>query len=291
MFDVEKFIGAVEKRPAIYNCKLKEYSNRDIKRKYWDEIGKEMYEKWDRYSAVEKNELGKLMLTKWKSIRDHFKKELRANRASKNGDPATKKKKYIYYDNLLFLIPLLDDNHQATTNFTFANESSDCLDVLDEQVTETIASSSTEFLTNEAACSTPTTSAPSFPFPEPPRRKRMDGKKKASLEEENSEAIQRLTKILSESVAIQKEEMNDESGNKAFLLSLLPFMNKISDEEILSVRIRLIDVVREGLKKSKYDQHSSFTANIQEPLSGSTAISATANDDTSESSICSFLDL
>ncbi|XP_067121320.1 uncharacterized protein [Centruroides vittatus] len=78
MFDVEKFIGAVEKRPAIYNCKLKEYSNRDIKRKYWDEIGKEMYEKWDRYSAVEKNELGDLLKRKWKNIRDSYARYLRS---------------------------------------------------------------------------------------------------------------------------------------------------------------------------------------------------------------------
>jgi len=37
-FDTEKFILEIEKRPEIWNSACSEYSNRDVKKKRWEEL-------------------------------------------------------------------------------------------------------------------------------------------------------------------------------------------------------------------------------------------------------------
>lgn len=46
MFDTELFISEVEKRPALYDARDKEYSDRELKYKLWDEIAAVMYKNW-----------------------------------------------------------------------------------------------------------------------------------------------------------------------------------------------------------------------------------------------------
>jgi len=58
MFDVEKLICEVEKRPPLYNITLKDYSNRELKAKCWTEICAEMYPDWNLMANEVKNEKG-----------------------------------------------------------------------------------------------------------------------------------------------------------------------------------------------------------------------------------------
>lgn len=58
MFDTEKFIGEIRKRPAIYDVRSKIYSNRVAKLKYWHEVGAEMYEGWDTLDMMERRAIG-----------------------------------------------------------------------------------------------------------------------------------------------------------------------------------------------------------------------------------------
>lgn len=63
MFDTQKFICEVENLPPLYDTQCKEYSNREIKAKYWAEIGESMYEDWVSISIVTKNKRGKIFFT------------------------------------------------------------------------------------------------------------------------------------------------------------------------------------------------------------------------------------
>jgi hypothetical protein len=58
VFDVEKLICEVEKRPPLYNVTLKGYSNRELKAKRWTEICAEMYPDWNEIAKEVKNEKG-----------------------------------------------------------------------------------------------------------------------------------------------------------------------------------------------------------------------------------------
>ncbi|XP_050306920.1 uncharacterized protein LOC126743744 [Anthonomus grandis grandis] len=44
MFDIEMFICEIKKRSGIYDMKSKDYSNRDVKAKMWEEVAMVMYE-------------------------------------------------------------------------------------------------------------------------------------------------------------------------------------------------------------------------------------------------------
>lgn len=56
-FDTEQFIMEVESRPALWDLYDEEYSNRDLKRKNWEELVTIFLKK--ESSVAEKNEFGK----------------------------------------------------------------------------------------------------------------------------------------------------------------------------------------------------------------------------------------
>jgi hypothetical protein len=59
--DIEKLILGVERRPPLYNTKLKEYSNRNMKDKLWYEVYKSIVTNWSELPAEQKSEKGKLI--------------------------------------------------------------------------------------------------------------------------------------------------------------------------------------------------------------------------------------
>lgn len=56
-FDTEKFIREIESRKAIWDISSEEYSDRDVKKRRWQEITNIMCE--DNLTENEKNEFGK----------------------------------------------------------------------------------------------------------------------------------------------------------------------------------------------------------------------------------------
>jgi hypothetical protein len=58
--DIEKLIWEVERRPPLYNKKLKEYSDRNLKDKLWYEVCKSLVTNWSEFPAEQK--LEKVML-------------------------------------------------------------------------------------------------------------------------------------------------------------------------------------------------------------------------------------
>lgn len=59
MFDTEKFICAVEQRPCLYDVSCKEYSNKQLKAKSWNDVCEEMVEDWKELTNEEKDSKGK----------------------------------------------------------------------------------------------------------------------------------------------------------------------------------------------------------------------------------------
>jgi hypothetical protein len=56
-FDTEKFIREIESRKAIWDITSEEYSDRDLKKRRWEEITNKMCS--ENLSENEKNEFGK----------------------------------------------------------------------------------------------------------------------------------------------------------------------------------------------------------------------------------------
>lgn len=71
MFDTERFISEIEKRPAIYNTNCDEYNDRTAKLAAWDEVCQVMIRNWPTLSDEErivegKKEEGKMRMKKKK---------------------------------------------------------------------------------------------------------------------------------------------------------------------------------------------------------------------------------
>jgi hypothetical protein len=60
---------------------------------------------------------GNEIQNKWRNIRDNFRRELQLQKKGASGQGARKRRKYIYFDRLLFLLPTLQDR-ETTGNVT-----------------------------------------------------------------------------------------------------------------------------------------------------------------------------
>jgi hypothetical protein len=59
--DIEKLIWEVESRPLLYNKKLKEYSDRNLKDKSWQEMCESVITNWSELPTEQKSEKGMLI--------------------------------------------------------------------------------------------------------------------------------------------------------------------------------------------------------------------------------------
>ncbi|XP_050357706.1 uncharacterized protein LOC126778260 [Nymphalis io] len=98
-FDTEKFIIEIQNRPAIWNTKSTEYSERNLRQKAWEELV-QIY--GTDLPQDKKKQLGLDLQKRWRNIRDAFVKAHKA-KESKSGSAAKKKVPYVFYDNLLFI--------------------------------------------------------------------------------------------------------------------------------------------------------------------------------------------
>lgn len=61
--DIEMFISEIEKRSAIYNTKLKEYSDKNLKKKLWIELCEKFVENWNDLTTSDKEEKSKFFFS------------------------------------------------------------------------------------------------------------------------------------------------------------------------------------------------------------------------------------
>ncbi|XP_067000661.2 uncharacterized protein [Anabrus simplex] len=235
MFDTEVLIRAVQKRPVIYDTKCQDYSDKQTRVTAWIEICRELYHDWDGISNEARNKRGRDIQTRWKSLRDNFIRELKIQRKISSGQPVPKRRKYIYFDQLLFLKPSFDYRRNARyrrnlpeSSFPLDNTISEAGDV---QV--------------EAASSSATV---------------VDKSEHMNCTRTHQTNEDMLIDMLTTSVLqSEQREADDEMANKHFLLSLLPLMRKLNDEANVAARIQLLDVLRRAL----VNQHLTTLSNTE----------------------------
>lgn len=57
--DIELFIEAIKLHPALYDKKVKEYADKNLKKKLWCELCTQFVEKWNKLCDKEKKEKSK----------------------------------------------------------------------------------------------------------------------------------------------------------------------------------------------------------------------------------------
>ncbi|KAJ8720506.1 hypothetical protein PYW08_005971 [Mythimna loreyi] len=117
-FDTELFILEIKERPAIWDSNCADYSDRNNKLKCWEEVI-DIYAKEDD-TEEDKQELGKVLMKKWRNIRDNFVKASKNLKNMKSSSGGKHKSPYKYYNTLLFL----KDSIRNDTDSDISNDSS-----------------------------------------------------------------------------------------------------------------------------------------------------------------------
>ncbi|XP_046971857.1 uncharacterized protein LOC124538732 [Vanessa cardui] len=194
-------IREVQKWPVLYVKDNPERANLHFKYKIWNEIAKALFTDWDSYSESEKECKVSDLTKKWRNLRDTFKRQLATEKKIREGYNI-KKKTYVYFKHMLFLLP-----HVSYSE----NEASD--PVLEPKLNEYF-------------------------------NKRE--KRKASLKDK--ERIKRRKIVTATpSPSVQQEEIDED---RHFLMSLVPSFKKMSDDEKLSAKVRILKVIKDIRKKS-----------------------------------------
>ncbi|KAL1497328.1 hypothetical protein ABEB36_008310 [Hypothenemus hampei] len=106
--NTEKLISEIKKRPGLYNKKVKEYSDKDVRERLWNEVCRAIIPDWFELSDGEQDRTVIDVQRRWKNVRDCFMKEIRYQKSFKDGNTKKKKRrKYLFYDHLSFLLPTL----------------------------------------------------------------------------------------------------------------------------------------------------------------------------------------
>ncbi|BES97652.1 Alcohol dehydrogenase transcription factor Myb/SANT-like [Nesidiocoris tenuis] len=249
MFDTEKFIGEIRKRPAIYDVRSKIYSNRVAKLKYWHEVGAEMYEGWDTLDMMERRAIVKELQIKWKSIRDHFMRQLKQNM---NGE-GPRKKKYVHFDQLQFLTTNLGAKRPRHSHKQpkreIVEEESEYIELTPElpqcerHFSSILEASSPYVDTSDFTDSREVPSA-SLPLDLTYHHQGTDDLYNQHREYQHSEQSSTSTLPYQQiDLSHHKEFVGDRMGNKLFLLSLLPIMERLTYHANIRARLQLMDVL------------------------------------------------
>ncbi|XP_075694879.1 uncharacterized protein LOC142661384 [Rhinoderma darwinii] len=102
---VEKLIILVQHKPCLWNKRLEEYADRNLKDLAWQEVCSEVHPEWEKATNVQKKRMVEYVKTRWNTCRDQFKREL--NDKGKSGDGRQKKRPYLYTKQLSFLLDVM----------------------------------------------------------------------------------------------------------------------------------------------------------------------------------------
>ncbi|GAB6020127.1 hypothetical protein CHUAL_002856 [Chamberlinius hualienensis] len=126
--DIDKLIEEVEKRPALYNKNSKDFNDVKLRKKLWEDVGEAVVCGWSELSGHEREKLGLTLHKRWTSLRSCFRREI--NVQKKLGQNVRKRRKYIYYEQLLFLLPTME-NESTETDY---DDNDEINKVVEEQV-------------------------------------------------------------------------------------------------------------------------------------------------------------
>jgi hypothetical protein len=198
-------------------------------------------------------------MKKWNAIRDNFLRCHRQITQTETGKSVNNKKLYMFYHQLQFLLPHVKGNTSPSSNITAPagtqNDAEGSQDTLDQTANST-AEDSQIFVD---ATASPTTGINVALSPSKRKRKNLHkhGSKRAANEQSIASSAKELTSILTESLAIQKEQAYQEKerqadvyGHQAFLMLFIPALNSMPLHVAMEARLKITEVVNASLQRS-----------------------------------------
>ncbi|XP_044152207.1 transcription factor Adf-1-like [Bufo gargarizans] len=221
--DTDLLISEVKKRPAVYDQQEDTYSDRSKKQQCWDEICAILVPGWEESSQLEKSCKAKEIQTRWRSLKDCFRRELHLQKKeARNGSSPSKRKRYMFYDQLTFLeSTLMRRSTSGKTSDTQESPKSEGSDSeppqspLPERVSQ---------------------------IPEPPRTKRSKSGGSGFGDFESQ--------IIGMVDSLKKKNDNEKDEDYLFVQSLLPYLKKVPEEKKIDLQIDILQLVKTYMQPS-----------------------------------------
>ncbi|XP_075032852.1 uncharacterized protein LOC142094514 [Mixophyes fleayi] len=215
--DTDLLISEVKKRPAVYDQQEDDYSDRNKKQRCWDEICAVLVPGWEESSQLEKSRKAKEIQTRWRSLKDCFRRELHLQKKeSRGGSSPSKRKRYMFYDQLTFLEPTL--MRRSTSG-----------KVSDTQ----------ESVKSEGSDSEP----PPSPLPE--RIAQIPEAPKTKRNKSGAGGLGEFeTQIIGMVDSLKKKKDNEKDEDYIFVQSLLPYLKKVPEEKKIDLQIDMLQLVK-----------------------------------------------
>jgi len=162
---------------------------------------------------------------KWHSLRTCFARELKLQKETKSGQGAKKRRKYIYFEKLLFLLPSVENGgHRGNLNVR--------------------SSLSDTEIESEVACEEATGERREY------GRRRKPATQKETYEES-------LLKIL------EQKKPADTDDDVNFALSLVPILQSLDDYKKIEARIQIMNLLKNLKWPGGYQSAASFNRQIK----------------------------
>ncbi|XP_040210391.1 uncharacterized protein LOC120941167 [Rana temporaria] len=235
----EHLIQLVHDRPALWDKRCAEYSDKHISSLKWEEIYETVTPEWLTLSTKRRRIRGEQITTRWRSLRDRFRRDLKEDLECRSGAGASKKKHGPFYEMLDFLRNVMDV--RSTASNISVSEEEDVSDAEDENqeaagdmpVAETQASP-------DANSATATQNTPRVPIRSvPASRGKRHTKKKQDMDAamiafmEDMRGIRRAD-------SDRKDPFLDPTNEDAnFLRSNLYYLQKIPDARKMEVHLAI----------------------------------------------------
>ncbi|XP_045504383.1 transcription factor Adf-1-like [Colias croceus] len=219
----KNIIIEVEKRPALYDKSLKQYKDRNIKARLWQEVYQNVCREWTNLSEADKKNKGSSIQKKWKNMKDCFAKELAAHQGKSGQAAPPKKRKYVHFDSMLFLIPSMQKRET----------SSNIMSSVSPQDINVSSPASTQDRTLPA---TAQNSQPQIAL----RKKNCSGSNN-SIDYEKQ-----LLDILKE----KQVHENEDDEEKNFALMLVPMLRKLNEDQKHYAKIEILNVLKKARSHS-----------------------------------------
>ncbi|XP_072947640.1 uncharacterized protein [Epargyreus clarus] len=257
MFNIA-FVQEVERHPCLYNSKLQEYTRKDVTEKAWDKVGEKF------------NITGSQCREKWKNLRTVFCRHLRRSRASSG----TKRKPYYLSEAMKFAMPFIKSQaipsmyrYDNLSNSPAESIENVTVDQGDDGILDPIEGIKLENDVPSVTCSpTHTPSSPSYitPLPSPkinilqplsPRSytlhippSMVETKRRLDSNDMYDGDMFHEDRRPKEARKEYSEMDQMKMSKKRFLLSLLPDVYAMNNEQMRAFRIKVLNLIEEVIK-------------------------------------------
>ncbi|XP_031337208.1 uncharacterized protein LOC116166393 [Photinus pyralis] len=241
--DVEKLINLIYEKKPLWDMTDKSYHMRDIQRKLWQEVAVEMNTKVDEVKS------------KWRGLRDTFRKEFNKSKKQKSGDGAESvvTSKWPYYKILLFLSKTVERRKlhgnispQKENNDNSSSETESTLEAADNAYSDTqstIQESSQQIVNTDIHQPSTSGNKVTSTFNKPSSstlqsKKNTNNRLKYAKNSETNSMDEKFLEIERAKLEILSQHKNREGGDSEhqFLLSLLPFLKAVPHNRQMLVR-------------------------------------------------------